>query len=51
VTPVGRQQHAARLLLTHLWPATDPAAACAAAADAYDGAISVAAPGLTLDLS
>jgi ribonuclease BN (tRNA processing enzyme) len=53
----GRQagQHAAAagagaLLLTHLWPGTDPAAALAAAGESYPGPVSVAQPGLTLDL-
>lgn len=41
---------AGRLLLTHLWPGTDPAAAQAAAADAYSGPIGVATGGLTIDL-
>jgi ribonuclease BN (tRNA processing enzyme) len=42
---VGRQAADAgvrHLLLTHLWPGTDPAAARAAAGDRYDGEISVA---------
>jgi ribonuclease BN (tRNA processing enzyme) len=48
-------QHAAAagagaLLLTHLWPGTDPAAALAAAGESYPGPVSVARPGLTLDL-
>jgi ribonuclease BN (tRNA processing enzyme) len=34
-----------RLVLTHLWPGTDPAAAIAAAADGYDGPVSI---GLTI---
>ncbi|SCG73173.1 Ribonuclease BN, tRNA processing enzyme [Micromonospora echinaurantiaca] len=38
------------LLLTHLWPGTDPAAAHAAAGDGYDGETDVAAAGLVLDL-
>jgi ribonuclease BN (tRNA processing enzyme) len=41
---------AGRLLLTHLWPGTDPATALAAAAARYDGDIAVAVPGLTADL-
>jgi len=41
---------ARRLLLTHLWPGTDPAAALAAAVAHYDGDIAVAVPGLTADL-
>jgi ribonuclease BN (tRNA processing enzyme) len=44
------QAGAARLLLTHLWPGTDHAAALAAAAEHYDGDLAVAAPGLTADL-
>ncbi|MEV4545051.1 MBL fold metallo-hydrolase [Micromonospora echinaurantiaca] len=38
------------LLLTHLWPGTDPAAAHAAAGDGYDGETDVATAGLVLDL-
>jgi ribonuclease BN (tRNA processing enzyme) len=38
---------AGRLLLTHLWPGTDPATAIAAAATGCNGPIAVAAPGLT----
>jgi ribonuclease BN (tRNA processing enzyme) len=34
----------ARLMLTHLWPGTSPADAVAAAAEGYDGPITVAAP-------
>lgn len=41
---------AAQLMLTHLWPGTDPAAARAAAADEYDGAVAVAVADLLLDL-
>jgi ribonuclease BN (tRNA processing enzyme) len=40
-----------RLLLTHLWPGTDPEAARTAAAEAYPGEISVAAADLELDLA
>lgn len=48
-------RHAARagtgqLILTHLWPGTSHQQARAAAASAYDGQISVAAPGLIIDL-
>ena len=48
-------QHAARadakrLILTHLWPGTDPAAARVAARRAYRGDLDVAAPGMTVDL-
>jgi ribonuclease BN (tRNA processing enzyme) len=38
----------ARLVLTHLWPGTSPAEAVAAAAEGYDGPISVATPGIEL---
>lgn len=38
------------LLLTHLWPGTDPTAAQAAAGAAYDGETGVATAGLVLDL-
>ncbi|MFC0506716.1 MBL fold metallo-hydrolase [Micromonospora costi] len=41
---------AARLLLTHLRPGTDHAAAEAAAADGYDGEVGVATADLTVDL-
>lgn len=37
---------AGRLVLTHLWPGTDPGAAVRAASRNYDGDIAVAAPGL-----
>jgi ribonuclease BN (tRNA processing enzyme) len=48
-------QHAAhadarRLVLTHLWPGTDPAAARAAARRAYSADLDIAVPGLTFDL-
>lgn len=49
----GRQAAAAgvgRLLLTHLWPGTDPDAAVAAAATGYDGEVAVATTDLVLDL-
>src|SRR5262249_60487503 len=49
----GRQATEAdvrRLLLTHLWPGTDPLAARAAAGGEYRGEIGVAAAGLVLDL-
>jgi ribonuclease BN (tRNA processing enzyme) len=42
---------AKHLLLTHLWPGTDRAAARAAAGDAYDGEIDAAVAGLVVDLS
>ena len=47
---VGRQAAAAgarRLVLTHLFPTTDPADALAAARESYDGPVDVAVPGLT----
>jgi ribonuclease BN (tRNA processing enzyme) len=50
---VGRQAHQARarrLVLTHLWPGTDPHASRAAAAIAFQSEIDVAAPGLVVDL-
>ncbi|MGB2571299.1 MBL fold metallo-hydrolase [Micromonospora citrea] len=40
---------ARRVLLTHLWPGTDPSAAVAAARRAYDGPVDVAAPGLVVE--
>jgi len=42
---------AGRLLLTHLWPGTDQAAAKAAAIDRYDGEVGVATAGLVLEFS
>jgi ribonuclease BN (tRNA processing enzyme) len=39
-----------RLVLTHLWPGTDPAAARAAADGVFPAALDVAMPGLTIDL-
>lgn len=50
---VGRQAHrarAARLMLTHLLPGTDPDTSRAAAARSFDGPISVARPGLVVEL-
>jgi ribonuclease BN (tRNA processing enzyme) len=41
----------ARLVLTHLWPGTSRDAARTAAAAEYHGPVSIAAPGLSLDLS
>ncbi len=38
------------LMLTHLWPGTDPDAAFAAAAETYDGPVEVATPGLIMVL-
>ncbi len=48
-------EHAARanvgrLVLTHLWPGTDPAAARTAAQRAYVADLDVATPGLSIDL-
>ncbi|WP_433118687.1 MBL fold metallo-hydrolase [Micromonospora sp. CA-246542] len=51
---VGRYASAARsraVLLTHLWPGTDPVAAVAAAQQAYRGRVGVARPGLVVDLT
>jgi ribonuclease BN (tRNA processing enzyme) len=42
---------AGRLVLTHLWPGTDPDEAIWAAAAGYDGEIVVAAPGLSVTMS
>jgi ribonuclease BN (tRNA processing enzyme) len=39
------------LMLTHLWPGTDPAAARAAAATTFGGAIDVATAGRVLDVT
>lgn len=50
---VGREAATAkvgRLVLTHLMPATDEADAIAVAAAAFDGPISVAQPGLTIEV-
>jgi ribonuclease BN (tRNA processing enzyme) len=49
-------QHAARagtgrLVLTHLWPGTDPVVALEAATGAFTGPIEVASPGLVIDLA
>jgi ribonuclease BN (tRNA processing enzyme) len=41
---------ARRLVLTHLWPGTDPSAARAAARRGYSADLDVAVPGLTIDL-
>ncbi len=51
-TQVGRYATRAgtgRVLLTHLWPGTDPGEAAAAARSGYAGPIAVARPGLLLD--
>jgi len=44
---VAADAGAGRLVLTHLWPGTDPAEAVGAAAASYDGDIAVAVPGLS----
>jgi ribonuclease BN (tRNA processing enzyme) len=41
---------AKRLVLTHLWPGTDPSAARAAARRGYPAGLDVATPGMTIDL-
>ena len=43
---VAGQAGAGRLLLTHLWPGTDPDEAVRAAAEGYPGPVAVAVPGL-----
>jgi len=43
---VAREAGAGRLVLTHLWPGTDPDEAVRAAAASYLGEITVASPGL-----
>ena len=43
---VAREAGAAHLVLTHLWPGTDPDEAVRAAAASYPGEIAVASPGL-----
>ena len=45
----ARQAGAGRLVLTHLWPGTDPDEAVRAAAESYPGQIAVAAPGLVTE--
>ena len=50
---VGRQAHrarAARLMLTHLMPGTDPEASRAAAGRSFDDWIAVATPGTIVEL-
>lgn len=50
---VGQQAERARarrLVLTHLWPGTDPQASRTAAGRAYQGSIDVATPGFVVDL-
>jgi ribonuclease BN (tRNA processing enzyme) len=44
---VAAEAGVGRLVLTHLWPGTDPGAAIRAAAAGYDGDITVAVPGET----
>lgn len=44
------QAGAGRLVLTHLWPGTDPSAARAAADAEFGGSVSVACAGLVLDV-
>jgi ribonuclease BN (tRNA processing enzyme) len=46
---VAREAGAGRLVLTHLWPGTDPDEAVRAAAASYPGEIAVASPGLVTD--
>jgi len=44
------RSHAHRLLLTHLWPGSDPNAALAAARDSFSGDVAIATSGLTIPL-
>jgi ribonuclease BN (tRNA processing enzyme) len=46
---VAREAGAGRLVLTHLWPGTDPDEAVRAAAASYPGEIAVASPGLVTE--
>jgi ribonuclease BN (tRNA processing enzyme) len=46
----AQSAQAKALLLTHLWPGTDPDAAFAAAAETFDGPVEVATPGLIMIL-
>ncbi len=46
----ARGARVAHLILTHLWPGSDPNASLAAARTRFDGQISVAGPGLVVDL-
>jgi len=46
---VAREAGAGYLVLTHLWPGTDPDEAVRAAAASYPGEIAVASPGLVTD--
>jgi ribonuclease BN (tRNA processing enzyme) len=47
----AREAGARQLVLTHLWPGTEAAAAEAAARDTFDREVGVATPGLVFDLS
>jgi ribonuclease BN (tRNA processing enzyme) len=47
----ARQAGVKRLLLTHLWPGTDPAAMVAEAGQEYDGPVDVAVTGLVAELT
>src|ERR671914_511105 len=47
----AREAHVARLLLTHLWPDTDPSAAQSAATNSFDGPVEVAMTGLVENVS
>ena len=47
----ARQAGAARLLLTHLWPGTDPTAARQAAAEFFGQAVGVATPDLVTEVT
>jgi ribonuclease BN (tRNA processing enzyme) len=47
---VAAQASDRQLMLTHLWPGTDPGAARLAASRAFDGPITVARAGLVVDL-
>jgi ribonuclease BN (tRNA processing enzyme) len=46
---VAREAGAGQLVLTHLWPGTDPEEAVRAAAGSYPGEIAVAVPGLVAE--
>jgi len=47
---VATEASVKHLVLTHLWPGTDPQAARQAATRAYDGTLTIAAPGLIVDI-
>jgi ribonuclease BN (tRNA processing enzyme) len=54
VRQAGRQARQAgvrRLMLTHLWPGTDPAAVLAEATAEYDGELGIATSGVVADVS